>query len=295
MSVPAAYVGVVLIWTTTPLAVKWSTEGVSFLFGVSSRMTLAVLIALTLTLLMGSGLPWHRAARRTYLAAGIGMYTAMLSLYWGAQFIPSGWISVIFGTSPIMTGVLAALLLGERSLSITRLGGILIGMLGLGLIFATGLSFGMHSVYGVLAVLTAAFCYSTSLVWVKRIGAHIDTMAMVAGSLLVAVPLYLLTWLLVDGHWPELIPARTGMAIVYLGVIGSVIGFMLFYYVLRHLEATRTALITLITPVTSLGLGHFLNSEPLTIQIIGGAALVVTGLLIHEYGHEFMRLVARRA
>ena len=222
MSVPAAYIGVVLIWTTTPLAVKWSTEGVSFLFGVSSRMTLAVLIALALTLLMGSGLPWHRTARRTYVAAGIGMYTAMLSLYWGAQFIPSGWISVIFGTSPIMTGVLAALLLGERSLSIPQLGGILIGMAGLCLIFGTGVSLGMQSVHGFIAVLTAAFCYSTSLVWVKRIGAQLDTMAMVAGSLLVAVPLYLLTWLLIDGHWPSLIPARTGAAIIYLGVIGSI-------------------------------------------------------------------------
>lgn len=293
MSVPAAYIGVVLIWTTTPLAVKWSTEGVGFLFGVSSRMTLAVLIAVALTLLMGNGLPWHRAARRTYVAAGLGMYTAMLSLYWGAQFIPSGWISVIFGTSPIMTGVLAALLLGERSLGISRLGGIVTGMAGLCLIFTTGFGFGLQSIYGFIAVLTAALCYSASLVWVKRINAHIDAIAMVAGSLLVAVPLYLLTWITVDGHWPALIPARTGAAIVYLGVIGSVIGFMLFYYVLRHLEATRTALITLITPVTSLGLGHFLNSEPLTSQIIGGTALVITGLLIYEYGHGLGRLLNR--
>lgn len=288
MSVPAAYIGVVVIWTTTPLAVKWSTEGVSFLFGISSRMTLAVLVALALRLLMGATLPRHRAARHTYLASGLGMYTAMLSLYWGAQFIPSGWISVIFGTSPIMTGVLATLVLGERGLSITRLGGIVIGLGGLCLIFATGLGFGTYSAQGIVAVLAAALCYSASLVWVKRIDAHIDTTAMVTGSLLVAVPLYLLTWLLVDGHWPTLIPPRTGAAIVYLGVIGSVIGFMLFYYVLRHLEATRTALITLITPMTSLGLGHFLNSEPLTLQIIAGAALVICGLLIYEYGHRFM-------
>jgi len=51
-------------------------------------------------------------------------------------------------------------------------------------------------------------------------------------------------------------------------------------------DATRTALITLITPVTSLGLGHFLNGEPLTLQILAGAGLVVLGLLVHEYGHR---------
>lgn len=290
MSVPAAYIGVVLIWTTTPLAVKWSTEGVGFLFGVSSRMTLAVIITVTLSMVLGKGLPWHRAARRTYVAAGLGMYSAMLSLYWGAQFIPSGWISVIFGTSPIITSVLAAFLLGERSLNANRLGGLIIGLGGLCLIFANGLGNGLQSFYGALAVLLAALCYSASLVWVKRINAHIDTLAMVAGSLLIAVPLYLLTWIVIDGAWPALIPNRTGVAIIYLGVIGSVIGFMLFYYVLRHMEATRTALITLITPVTSLSLGHLLNSEPLTSQIIGGTALVITGLLIHEYSHTVTKV-----
>lgn len=286
MSVPAAYFGVVLIWTTTPLAVKWSTEGVGFLFGVSSRMTLALILVLLLSLMLGQRLPWQRAARQTYIAAGVGMYTAMLSLYWGAQHIPSGWISVIFGTSPIMTGALAAVLLQERGLSAARVIGALLGVAGLGVIFSNGVSSGPVSLYGALAVLLATLCYSASLVAVKRIAADVDALGMVTGSLLIAVPLYLLTWFILDGHWPVLIPVRTGLAIGYLGVIGSVIGFMLFYYVLKYLEATRTALITLITPVTALGLGHILNGEALSTQIIMGAGLVIGGLLIYEYGQQ---------
>lgn len=52
MSVPAAYLGVVLIWGTTPLAIKWSGEGVGYLFGVTGRMVIGVVLALVLVYLM---------------------------------------------------------------------------------------------------------------------------------------------------------------------------------------------------------------------------------------------------
>ena len=48
MSVPAAYLAVILIWSTTPLAVKWSSEGPGFLFGALGRMALAAVLCVTL-------------------------------------------------------------------------------------------------------------------------------------------------------------------------------------------------------------------------------------------------------
>ena len=73
MSVPAAFLGVVLIWATTPLAIKWSSEGAGFLFGVASRMVLGVLVCLVLVALLNRRMRWHRDAVLTYLAAGIGL------------------------------------------------------------------------------------------------------------------------------------------------------------------------------------------------------------------------------
>ncbi|HID49904.1 MAG TPA: EamA family transporter, partial [Chromatiales bacterium] len=48
MSVPAAYVGIIIVWSTTPLAIKWSGEGAGFLFGVSARMLLGAVVCLLL-------------------------------------------------------------------------------------------------------------------------------------------------------------------------------------------------------------------------------------------------------
>ena len=108
MSVPTAYIGVIVIWTTTPLAIKWSGEGSHFMFAVTTRMVIAAVLSLLILKATRTPLPWHKPARDTYLVGGLGIFGAMTLVYWGAQFIPSGWISVIFGLTPIMTGLMIA-------------------------------------------------------------------------------------------------------------------------------------------------------------------------------------------
>ena len=127
MSVPAAFIGVIIVWSTTPLMIKWSSEGTGYLFGVSSRMLLGAMVSTLLLLALARRVSWHAKAVKTYLAAGLGIYGAMSAVYWGAQFIPSGLVSVVFGLTPIVTGVLAALWLNERSLTVSKLVGIVLG------------------------------------------------------------------------------------------------------------------------------------------------------------------------
>lgn len=288
MSVPLAYLGVILVWTTTPLAIKWSGEGPGFLFGVTARMTLSAVLALALVRLLRVPFRLDRKARRAYVAAGVGIYGAMLCTYWAAQFIPSGWISVLFGVTPIVTGVMAAVWLGGRTLTPMRLIGMLLGLGGLAVIFGRGLALDTQVAQGVLGVAIATLFHSGSTVWVQRLGAGVPAMAMVAGGLSFATPLYLATWALVDGGWPAELPDRAAASILYLAVFGSVMGFAFYYYVLRHVEATRVALITLITPVSALLLGHAFNGEALTSTVWLGTALVVSGLAAFELGDRWL-------
>jgi drug/metabolite transporter (DMT)-like permease len=71
-----------------------------------------------------------------------------------------------------------------------------------------------------------------------------------------------MAWWLTDGHVPAAIPARAEVAIVYLGVFGSVLGFALYYYVIKHMGTGKVSLITLITPVIALLLGSLLMARP---------------------------------
>ena len=284
MSVPAAYLGIILIWSTTPLAVQWSTQGAGFAFAVFARMLIGVVLAALLLGLWRIRLPLHARARQSYLAGGLGIFGAMSLTYWGARHVHSGLISVLFGLTPLMTSVLAALWLREKALTPLRIVGMALGIGGLATIFAHGDGAGdAQAGAGLAALVLAVFFYSTSLVWIKRIGDDSHALATTAGTLAVSLPLFALVWWLTEDHLPVELPVRTEAAIVYLGVFGSVLGFALYFYVIRHLEAGRVALITLITPVLALLLGQVLNGEEIGPRVWLGAALITAGLVLHQW------------
>lgn len=288
MSVPAAYLGVILIWTTTPLAIKWSSEGSHFLFGVTVRMAIGAVICLALLRWRRLPLPRDRRSWLACLACGLGIYVTMTCSYWASQYIPSGWIAVVFGLTPVLTGAMAALWLQER-LAPARLAGMVLGMAGLLAIYGEGMALGPRASWGIGAILLAATAQSASAVWVKRLGGGVPVLTMTATGVTLAALLDAVTWAVSGSGWPALITARALLCTLYLGIGGSVAGFLLYYYVLKRVEATRVALITLVTPVSALLLGQALNNEVLSRSVIGGTAAILAGLLLFQWGDRRRR------
>lgn len=291
MPLPAAFISVILIWSTTPLAIKWSTMGAGASFAVFARMTIGTLVCGLLLILLRVRFPWHRKACLTYLAGGVSLFVTMTLTYWSAQYVNSGIISVLFGLSPMMTGLAAAYWLKERVLAPEKIAGMLLGLCGLALVFHGSFEIGPEALLGMGVLLIAVLAQSLGLVWIKRIGDDNSPVAINMGTLLVALPLFFLTWWLADGRWPAHFSVRTGEAILYLGVFGSVIGFVLYYYMIKHMEAGSVALITLVTPVIALLLGLALNGEVVPPSVWLGAACIGLGLSLHQWGARWLRCV----
>ncbi|MDD5241613.1 MAG: DMT family transporter [Sulfuricella sp.] len=288
MSLPVAFVSVILIWSTTPLAIKWSTLGIGFSFAVFSRMAISALLCILLLALLRIRFPMHRRARQAYLAGGLSLFGAMSLTYWSAQYVTSGLISVLFGLSPLITSLGAALWLKEESLTANRVTGMLLGLVGLAMVFYGGFGLGAGALMGVVALFAAVAAQSLGLVWIKRISDDSPPLAMTLGTLLVALPLFFLAWWWADGHWPTDVPERAMAATLYLGVFGSVLGFVLYYYMIKHMEAGRVALITLITPVMALLLGHGLNNETVLPHVWYGTVFIMLGLSLHRWGQRWL-------
>lgn len=277
-----AYASVVVIWSTTPLAIHWSSLGGGPLFGLFIRMFIGAIIAALVIHLFGRQLPRHRAALLTYCAGGIPLYGAMTSVYLSAQLIPSGWIAIVFGLTPVITGLFAQVWLGEKAFTGLKSLGMALAFSGLLTIFANGLAVSESAILGILGVLFSATVHSLSAVWIKRLDAGVDGLAVTVGSLWIALPLFAATWFIFGQSAPASLPDKAVASILYLGVVGSVLGFSLYYFVLTHMEASRVALITLITPAGGLWIGHSFNQEPLTQSIVIGTGLIIAGLGVYD-------------
>lgn len=283
MRVLIAYMVLVLLWSLTPLAIKWSGEGPGYLFAVTGRMVTGLIAVMAYLVMTRTGIPTDRRALMSYLAGALQIFGSMFLTYWASQYLPSGWIAVVFGLTPLLTAPLSAYFLSEKSLSPKRLVSYLFGLGGLGLMFHSALHFSESASLGIVAILGASFFQALSAVCVKATRRGLGGLIQVTGSLFIAVPLYLLIWLFFDGAWPQNIPDRALYSILFLGLVATTGGFALYFYILRNLQAGRVSLITLLTPMLSLYAGDLINHETIAPSVYGGTALIVSALVLYEW------------
>lgn len=230
-------------------------------------------------------LPWNKQAMHVYGCSVLGVFGAMLCTYLAAKSISSGLISIIFGLSPLVSGLLAQRILGDATFTKIRWIATLVALTGLGIVCANDLSVGDEGYSGIVFILMAVLLFSASGVLVKRSSAHLHPFATTVGALLLSLPLYTISMLMLDtpiavADWE----VRSVVSIVYLALFGSLIGFVSYFYVLQNLSPSTVALVTLITPVFAITLGALLNNEVIGLSLVAGASFIVLGLAIYHWG-----------
>ncbi len=280
-----AYIGVVFIWSTTPLAVKISTESLAFPSAVLARMGLATALCVGLAFLLRVRIPWHRSAVYSYASSTLGTFGGMSLTYAAVAYIPSGLVSVIFGLAPVLSGLAARWLLAEKSLTPLRFVALLLALSGLGIVFSGTLKWQPEAWPGLLLTLAAVLCFAVSTVLIKRHSVGLNPIQHTSGSLICSLPLFVLSWMVLDGEVPTTV-SNTGIyCVLYLAVIGSVVAFLLYFRVLSQLSATQAALIPLITPPLAVVLGAVLAGEPVPHETVAGGSLILLSLAIYQF-HE---------
>ena len=292
MQVTVAYLTVLLIWSTTPLGIVWSSETINPTMAVLLRMLIAVVLGCLVILISKIALPWNKKSIRLYSFSALGIFGGMSFSYVAAGYLSSGILSLCFGLAPVFSAILARRILAEPKISIVRKLSMLLSFIGLALVCSDKLSLEGDSIYGLFCILTAVFLFSLSGVLVKSISLAIHPLATTVGALIISLPLFVANWLLLDGsldisHW-EL---RSVWATIYLGVFGSLIGFFAYFFVLQKLTPSTVALITLVTPVIALSLGVLFNDEVINNKILVGAFLVILGLAVYHWGEVLIKKI----
>jgi len=285
MQIRLIYLTLILIWSTTPLAIQWSSLGSPF-FAITMRMIIGLVCCWVLVLAQGIRPPTDKKYWSIYCVAGFSVFLGMVFVYISAQTLPSGWVSVLHGLLPIVTGTFAYFYLSESNMSKSKIIGMLLGLAGLVLVFYSSLELNESAVMGIIYCLIAVGIFGFSSVLIK--GFNKDTklsgLEINVGGLTIAAPLCMVTWLFFADPLIPVITWKSALSIAYLGVIATALGFTFYYYLLKKIDATKVSLIALITPVTALILGSWLNDEPIVANVWFGAALICTGLAFFELG-----------
>ena len=290
MSVPAAFAVVVLIWSTTPLGVKWSSSAdVSFLEGVTLRMLVAAVLASALLRALRIRRNYSLAAWRMHGMAALGFFGAMLIVYWAAQYVPSALIALMFGVAPLFAGVFGHWLLGERTLTPLRIASLFFALGGLALIFHGEIQVDARAAPALAGLVLATMMYALSGALIKRYRVIMHPLAQTSGSLWVTAGGFLLVWLISDAQVPVQIDSRTLSVILYLAVFGSILAFMLYFYLLNALPVTTVSLIPLLTPPMALVIGWAWAEESVTVNALVGGVFTLLSLALYQWGDRGLR------
>lgn len=287
MQIIIAYLMVVIVWSTTPLAITLSNDSLSPHAAVMSRMILALCIVALLVSVFKPQSVLKAKNWKIYAAAGFGMFPCMPLVYFAAEYISSGLIAVVFALNPIFASALATYILREPPLSMKKIAAIFVSLLGLVIVFYAQLNLDVQAWVGIALILLSTLAFSLSQVLVKYFqkDQKTDAMEQTLGALLISAPGFLIAWYVLSDQ-PILPISNTSLyAVLYLAVIGSVFGFVAYFYVLTHLSVVVVSMIPLITPVLALLLGAFVLDEVVTRTMMLGVFFVLFGLVL--YGDSF--------
>jgi drug/metabolite transporter (DMT)-like permease len=276
----------VLIWSSTWVAIKIGLEDCPPLLGAGVRFALAGLVLLAIAAVQRRPLRTDWLLMTVLALAPFAFAYGLV--YWGEQYVPSGLAAVLFGILPLYTALLGTVLLPDEPLRAPLLVGVLIGIAGLSLAFLESVELGSaeKAALGASALALAPLGAALGSISQKRRAARLDAVvlngwAMLVGGLLL-LPLSALSEDWGDFAWT----AESVGSIAYLALFGSAIAFVTLTVLLRQISAMAISFLAMLLPFGALLFGAALYDESITVRAVGGALLVATGLAIAQWSRR---------
>lgn len=269
------------IWGSTWLFIKLGLRDLPPLTFAGIRFVIAALILFALIGVRGTTLPHNKRDWWLLAATGVLSFTLNYGLvFWGEQYISSGLAALLQSMLPAFGLVIAHFYLPGERLTLPRIAGVMLGVLGVGVIFSNQLHVsGPRALWGSAALVLSAFCAAYANVLVKTYGLNLQPTVLAAGQMLFGLVPLLLIGIPMEGsplnyHWTPI----AVFSLLYLAVVGTVVAFVLYYWLMRNMDVTKTMLIALVTPVTAVILGMLVLKEEMHWRTLIGGVMIILGI-----------------
>jgi len=278
------------IWGSSYMFIKVIVAEAPAFTLVAGRLTLAAIILWGILRARGLSLPRSRRTWRAYAVLGLlGAAIPYSLISWGEQYIPSGLASLLQSTTPIFTVILAHFLTDDERITMTKIIGVVVGFVGVGILMlpdpslrpgsvqATGLR---ADLLGQLAIVGSSLCYALTAIYVRSRLQGQPPLVSATGQLTMGMVYMLPASLLIDRPF-DLSPSLPVLASwLALTILGTVVAYVIYFTLIERSSATFVTMVTYIIPINGLLLGSLVLSEPLNVNVLGSLALILLGVLL---------------
>jgi len=270
-----------LIWGSSFLWIRIAVQEIGPFMLVALRVLIG---ALGLALVAAVARPALPRTARTYVAmAVLGLINTALPfvlISWGETRIPSSLASILNGTVPLFTILIAHFALHDDRITLPRVLGLAVGFAGVVVLLSKDFEPGtIHaSLLGQGAVILAAVSYAGASVYART---QIRNLAPLVSAMLPLIAADLFMWLALPVfESPVRFPVLpiTWVALFWLGLLGSCVAYLLYFHLIRQWGPTRSTMVTYVFPVVGLLLGILFLDEHADWRFMAGSALIVAGI-----------------
>jgi drug/metabolite transporter (DMT)-like permease len=270
------------VWGSTWIVIKAGLRDLPVLSSAAARFTLAALVFVALAPVLHRREGGERPPRWMAVAMGTLNFAVPYGIVYTVEtVIPSGLTSVLWAVFPMMTAALAHVWLPGERLRARQWLGFSVGLAGVAVLFATDLrGIGPAALAAGGLLLLSPFVAAIGQIVTKRHGAATSAALLNRDGMLVAAAgLWLVALPLERQSAAVLSPTAIG-SVAYLAIVGTVVTFGIYYWLLRYVAASRLSLIAYVTPAIALWLGWAVGGEPLAASTIAGSALILLGIAL---------------
>jgi drug/metabolite transporter (DMT)-like permease len=280
-----AFAIIYFVWGSTFLAIRLGVREVPPLVLAAMRFSVAGLVLFGWVLARGERAPTIREWRSASLLGLVIFVFDYGLLFWAEQRVPSGIAAVMLATIPVFMALCEIIFLRTQRLTVRLALALLIGIGGVGVLMSHTLNLGGAPIdkLGATALIFASISWSIASVLARKLPLPNSKLMssgaqMLSGGILLAIAAGAFgefrdfhPWAVSRGAW---------LALLYLIVAGSIIGFTAYVWLIHHESPTKVGTYAYVNPIVAVLVGYFLGGEALTARTILGTFLVLISVIV---------------
>ena len=276
-----AFISLGMIWGSSFLWIKIAVQEIGPITLVAYRVIFGLLFGLAVVFFQRT--KWPSGFKEWLPLLVLGLTNIAIPFFlisWGEQVIDSGVASILDATVPLFTILVAHFLLHDDKMTIPKVAGLLMGFAGVVVLMSKDIGASSGSLLGQAAVILACVFYAGSSIYARKLTEDSPAIFRSVGPLVSATAVMWLASFFFEA--PVKVPDQSliWVALLWLGILGSGVAFILLYYLIHEIGPTRATMVTYLFPLGGVTLGVIFLHEALTWQVLTGATLIILSLVV---------------